>query len=442
MFEKMIRSVSNLVVEIAETSVFFLVRTVALFLGKSCTCLSFLSGKLVLCAYLFLGCLNVSGQSQSAKIITMDEAVRNALVNNPVAKNSELKVQLANSQKQSVIGFGTTRVNYGYGQIYSAVNDNYVEVVQNFGAPATFSRKRTLVNQLIKLSESEQKLAIKQLTVEVKTTYMNVIYQRNRLKMLHEESLLFAGFEEFVKLHYGTDDKDLLARTTAETQYASIQNQLFQAEQDYRIAENQLQQVEYSEDNLLPADSTLEMYSIQFSRIGTDKFFPQDYLSYYEKICNVSSSAYQLERSKFSPELYAGYFNHEIGKVKGFEGFTVGVSFPIWFLAQKAKTTEARITFNMAQNDVEYQKFSIQKTIDNLKIQLDKLFVQISYYRENALNQADLMLINEGLKLTNRELKYHEYLQSVGASFKIKLDYLESVRQYNLTAFQLEYYIN
>jgi cobalt-zinc-cadmium resistance protein CzcA len=149
-----------------------------------------------------------------------------------------------------------------------------------------------------------------------------------------------------------------------------------------------------------------------------------------------------LERSKFSPELYAGYFNHEIGKVKGFEGFRVGVSFPLWFLPQKAKTTEARINFSMAQNDYEYQKFSIQKTIENLKIQLDKLFVQISYFRENALNQADLLLKNDWVKFTNQEIKYHEYLLSVGTSFKIKLDYLESLRQYNLAAFQLEYYLN
>lgn len=391
---------------------------------------------------LFLLTEKTVAQTHALKTLTMEEAVKSALANNPISKNTELKVQLANAKKLSIIAIGNTEVNYKYGQLYSAANDNYFEVVQNFGSPVTSLRKGNYVKEVIKVSEYEQKLSIKKLTVEVKSAYMNLIFHRNRLKILRDEAGLYTDFIRNVGLYYGSGETNLLDKTMAETQYADIQNQKFQAEQDYQIAINQLQQIVYTNDNLLPADSIFDMYSIEFKRVGSDKFFALSHLSYYEGVYLVRQSELHIERSKFFPEIHAGYFTHEIDKVKGFNGFKVGVSFPLWFAPQKAKTKEAIINGDIAQNELEYQKFTINKTIESLKLQLDKLYVQISYFRENALNQADLIIKTALTKFNNQEIEYLEYLQNLSAARKIKLDYLESIRQYNLAAIQLEYYIN
>lgn len=399
-------------------------------------------GKTGILILFFLVTEKTIAQPHALKLLTMDEAVKSALANNPNARNAELKVQLANAQKLSIAVFGNTEINYKYGQQYSAANDNYFEFVQNFGSPVTSLRKGNYVKEIIKVSEYEQRLSIKKLTVEVKSAYMNVIYHRNRLKILRDEAKLYTDFIRNVGLYYGLGETNLLDKTMAETQYADMQNQQFQAEQDYQIAINQLQQIIYTNDNLLPTDSIFEMYSIEFKRVGPDKFFPIGHLSYYEGVYHVRQSELQIERSKFFPEIHAGYFTHEIDKVKGFNGFKVGVSFPLWFLPQKAKTKEALINRDIAQNELEYQKFTMNKTIESLKLQLDKLYVQISYFRENALNQADLMIKTALTKFTRQEIEYLEYLQSLSGARKIKIDYLEAIRQYNLAAIQLEYYIN
>lgn len=445
MFEKIIRFTFDFII-FFDISVFFLIVGSSYFrlplIKLRLKGLFFTLGKIGILIFFLLVSAKAEGQTSPSKILTMDEAVKKAVTNNPIAKNSELKVRLANSQKLTVVNFGNTEVNYQYGQLFSSVKDNYFEVVQNFGSPVTLSRKGNYVKEVIKLSESEQKLAIKQLTVEVKSVYMNLIYQRNRLRILNDEARFYSDFIRIVGLYYGSGETNLLDKSMAETLYADIQNQQFQAEQDYHIATNHLQQVVYTSDNLLPADSTLEMYSIHFKRVGPDKFLPLDHLSYYEGLYDVRHSELLLERSKFFPEIHAGYFNHEIEKAKGFDGFKVGISFPLWFLPQKAKTSEARINLDIAHNEFEYQKFTIDKTIENLKFQLDKLFVQISYFRENALNQADIMIKTASVKFSKQEIEYLEYLQSISAARKIKLDYLETVRQYNLSAIQLEYYIN
>ncbi len=404
--------------------------------------LFFVLGKTGILILFFLITEKIVAQPHALKILTMDEAVQSALANNPNAKNAKLKVQLANAKKLSIVVFGNTEINYKHGQLYSAANDNYFEFVQNFGSPVTSIRKGNYVKEIIKVSEYEQRLSIKKLTVEVKSSYMNLIYHRNRLKILRDEAKLYTDFIRNVGLYYGLGETNLLDKIKAETQYADMQNQQFQAEQDYQIAINQLQQIVYTNDNLLPTDSIFEMYSIEFKRVGPDKFFPLGHLSYYEGVYLVCQSELQIERSKFFPEIHAGYFTHEIDKVKGFNGFKVGVSFPLWFLPQKAKTKEALINCDLAQNEFEYQKFTLNKTIESLKLQLDKLYVQISFFRENALNQADLMIKTAFTQFTKQEIEYLEYLQSLSGARKIKLDYLEAIRQYNLAAIQLEYYIN
>ncbi len=382
------------------------------------------------------------GQSPINMQLTINNAVDIALANNPIAKNAELRVQSATNQQLSKIGFGNTEVNYQYGQLNTAAKDNYFEVLQNFGSPLTTLRKEANIKRNIILSEAEQKLAIKQLTADVKTAYMNLIYEQNLISSLSEGVKLYSEFISIVETDYNLGETTLLEKATLETQYADIQNRKFQAEGDYSIAFNKLQQIMFTTDKLITSDSVLEMYSIDFKRTGADKFYPHEYLSYFEAFCGVRQSEIQLEQSKFFPEIRAGYFNQQINNVSGFEGFKIGISLPLWFLPQKAKVLNARINSDIAKNEFEYQQFTTDKTIENLKIQLDKLFVQISYFRENALNLADILLKTSLEKLQLNEIEYIQYAKIVDTAQKIKTDYLDTLRMYNITAIQLEYYIN
>ena len=82
------------------------------------------------------------------------------------------------------------------------------------------------------------------------------------------------------------------------------------------------------------------------------------------------------------------------------------------------------------------------KTIENLKIQLDKYFIHISFYRENALHKADLLIQTANQQFQKKEIEYIAYFEALESALKIQLDYLEKVKLYNQTAIELESYID
>jgi len=84
----------------------------------------------------------------------------------------------------------------------------------------------------------------------------------------------------------------------------------------------------------------------------------------------------------------------------------------------------------------------MRKNIENLKIKLDQCFVQISFYRENALHHADVLVKYALKKFKNDDMDYAEFLKNMEYALKIQLDYLDRMNAYNETAIQLEYYLD
>jgi heavy metal efflux system protein len=381
-------------------------------------------------------------QQPAVRIISMEEAVKTALIYHPLSKRAELKVQSAKNGVLASIDLGETSVNYKNGQLYSAVNDRYWEVDQHFGSPLTHIQKIGYNKQCIKLAEAEQKIAVKQLTADVKKAYNHLLYELSRRKVLKEFSVIYEDFLNVTGLPYNPADSDLLKRTLAEMLFADFQNKQFQTEQDCRIAGNQFQQALNITEELIPADSSLELYAIEIRNSGPDKFFPASHLSVFNENYDLQKKAWLVEKSKLSPALNVGYFNQQIGHSGGFQGFMVGVTVPLWYFPQKTKINEAHINQDMARNELEFQKLSMRKNIENLKIKLDQCFVQISFYRENALHHADVLVKYALKKFKNDDMDYAEFLKNMEYALKIQLDYLDRMNAYNETAIQLEYYLD
>jgi cobalt-zinc-cadmium resistance protein CzcA len=372
------------------------------------------------------------------KVISMNEAVKLTLANNPTSKNAELRINFSKSQALSSVELAPTEINYANGQMYFSTNDSYFEIDQHLGSPLTYIQKGKYNKQTVKLSETEQKVIIKKLTAEVKIIYTKCVYYQSKLATIKELSPLYDQILAISGVPYNPMDTNQLNRALAETSFANFQNQLFQAEQDFTLSCHNLQQVMYTPEPYSPADSSLELYAIEILNNGPDKFYPATDLTVYDETIILSQMKIQVEQSKLFPEITVGYFNHSINNNKGFQGFKVGVAIPFWYFPQKEKINEARIDYEIAKNEADFQKFNLTKTIENLKIQLDKLFVQISFYRENALNTADLLIKSVNLDLKNKKLNYLKIYKNMEDALKIRTDYLEKMKLYNQTAIQLE----
>ncbi|HEX2395993.1 MAG TPA: hypothetical protein VHI78_11655 [Bacteroidales bacterium] len=104
----------------------------------------------------------------------------------------------------------------------------------------------------------------------------------------------------------------------------------------------------------------------------------------------------------------------------------------------KSSEYEAKIFASDSLN--EYDKFVMDLEIENMQIELDNLFLKLQYYRTFGLGYAENILNMATAKLRSEDIDYLEYADFVTNAFKIRLEYLEVLNQYNQCAIQLEQY--
>jgi heavy metal efflux system protein len=394
-------------------------------------------------SFLLIYFIQLAAQTNETKVITLNGALNIALQNSPLAKNAELKLQATQLHKKAIIDLVGTTVNFHYGQINSDLNDKFLEINQSFGSIPVHIQKNKVVKNEIKISESEQQLVIRDIIAQVKVAWFRWVFSLQKVHAIEKEAALFEDYMKSVNQDSVlSEDSISLEKLDFQTKYAESQNRLFQATEDYKIATNQILQLLFTDENLVPSDTIMEMYAIDVKTAGPDKFYPVRYIDYYTELSNLKKAEVGLERAKLFPEFYVGYFNQELMHVNGFQGISAGLTIPLWYFPQKSRIKEAQISHKISLNDLEYQKFIIQKKIENLRIKLDQLFVQISYYRENALIQADVLEKIARGQYEKQIIGYPELMQRISPVFATRLEYLEKIMVYNTTAVELEYYVN
>lgn len=85
-------------------------------------------------------------------------------------------------------------------------------------------------------------------------------------------------------------------------------------------------------------------------------------------------------------------------------------------------------------------QFIHERKQENLEYELNNYFKKLQYFNQVGLGQADQLLKINRAKFENEDIDYTEYTQKADEAFQIRLDYLETLNNYNQTAIQLEFY--
>ncbi len=395
----------------------------------------------IILLFLFAGPVNSYAQDDDQpQKITINQAVELAIENNPEVKNAQLSTLSAKKQKQGILNFQPLEFSYQKGQMNSVLIDQSFEINQNFGSLLTHFQTGQLVNESIELSEKELDIVRKNISAETKIAWYKWILLINQHKIKQKQVNLYKEFVRIAQLKYELGESNLLEQTMAETEYATTKNELLKITEQLVIAENKLKQIMNIDGNFLPESDTLVIYKLPAGTDPNQRFSSSVILDYYENLYQIEHVKLNIERSRYFPEISAGYFNQQIDQVDGFTGWSIGLSMPIWFLPQNARVQESKIEKEKALNNFEYQKFNLEKEIENLVLQLDQVQNDLIYYHESALKKAEILNNTAKLKFEKEEINYMEFLQSIKTAQDIKLGYLETLYQYNEIAIKLEFY--
>ena len=373
--------------------------------------------------------------------VDMDEAVAIALANHPVARNIALAEQKDILMQQQTVDLAPLQIKYWQRHAQTG-NDRLWSVTQDFGAIPEHFRRAQHYRTQTSARQTERALTLDHLAWQVKAAYMDVVYCRQRLRMMQEHNPYFETLISIAETRLTADSIPKLMMVSTGARYAAYQSRMYIAEEELKRAEIRLCQLMYLPDgNIEPDDFELELYRIHPEKYADDRFDPVKHKAMDEAQLTEAKSLVKLEKSKLYPAIHAGYIYQNIEGMNDYHGWMAGLSVPLWMQPQRARIKQAEIDVKIKAGETEYRQFADMQHVETLKSLLNEYFVQISFYRENLLIEARLV-IEEVEKdfAADRISNIAEMITKVSNAVVAKLNCLGYICLYNQTALELEYY--
>lgn len=373
-----------------------------------------------------------------SELLTLDDAIKIALQNNPQIKSARLETEQQNALKKTAFELPKTNVSIVNGQYNGEIKDTYIGVTQDIYFPTVYIQKSKVQKQNVALSEKNLEVTQNELIRKVKSTYYELSFRMEKLKLLTYQDSVYKNFSDVAELKYKTGETSYLEKLSAQSKYQEIQVFKKQVEADINIYLQELQKLLNVQQTVSIAETKLGKLDI---KMITDTLAVKQnpLLAYYNQRISLTNSQLFLEKNKFLPDFSIGYFNQSLDQVKGFQGVQFGIGIPIFFWGQQGRVQSAQIKTQIAQSDYENYQNNLTTAFNQQLQEYQKNLDLLNYYETTGIKQSDEILKATQFAYSKGEIGYVEYIQNITQAISIKSLYFDYLNQYNQTVININY---
>ncbi|OAQ41817.1 acriflavine resistance protein B [Pedobacter psychrophilus] len=400
--------------------------------------------KEVILPLLILGFISFAQSSQAQEKITLNAAIDSALQNNLSLKGGKLKAIGLEQQIGTAWNIPQTSVNYEYGKFNSNQNDDRLFINQSIKFPTIYTAQKSINNLDWQRELAVVSLKENELKKQVSLVFSQLIYLREKKKLLQESDEIFSSFLKKAELRLQFGESNILEKTTAASQRGEISIQLKALVYDEKVLMLQFQRIIHSAKAYVPE---AENFKLELPFMMDSNLIAQHpSISILEKATKVSEAQLKLERNKLLPDLLLGYNNMSIygtgNPNQRFESLQFGIGIPLFFSSQKAsiKATKALISFNENSLKDGFEGIEMVYLQENESYQ--KNLQVVDYYEKVALKNADIIAKTANEQFSNGEINYLNWVILINNALVIKDQYLVSVNHLNENIINLQSLIN
>lgn len=390
-------------------------------------------------------------KAQQVKTINLRQAIQMAMDDNLAVRSAAYSVDAENALKGTSWDIPKTNIDGQFGQFNSFSNDNSFTISQPFVFPTVYINQNKLANASAKSSKWKYKVSQLEIATQVKQIYWQLAYLYSKQKLFAYQDSLYSGFLRAAELRAKSGETNRLEMITARSQSLEVRNQLQQVSADLVIYKQKLQTLLNSKSEILPADTVLPRANFSFT---ADSFAiaGNPSLSFIQQQVEISHIEKKLETSRMMPDLSIGYFDQSmrgIQEVNGiprsfgmsdrFTGIQAGIAIPLWFKPYTSKIKSARLNEQIAQTNAEYYSKSLLGTYQSLLGEYAKYNNSLTYYENQAVPEADLIIGQATLSYKAGAMDYLEYIMNLGRALDIKQNYLDALNSFNQTIINIEF---
>ncbi len=382
---------------------------------------------------------------------TLAEVITLALERNPGVQQKALEVEKQSVLKRSAFEIPKTDVSLLYGQ-YNSIdkNDNNITISQSIPFPTVLGRQHALNNMLVRQAQLHESISKNELTFEVKQIVNQLHYLKARQQILLRQDSLLSHLTRIADLHYRTGEGTLLGKTSAETQLAEMKNQLSRNYADIETTIRHLQLLCQSPE-ITDIAGGLENPA-QVVDLDSAALMENPAITLAKQNTVIANQQKKVEASRMMPDLRFGYFNQTLigyqnvdgqeiyySSDKRFQGFQVGLSFPLLFGPHASRIKAADVATEAAQKQRQASELHIKQQYTQAAQELLKNKNSVEYLRSTALVTAELTTTQSKKSFESGELEYSVLLLNLRQALTIREEYLLALFQYNNSIITLEF---
>ncbi|MBX2953365.1 MAG: CusA/CzcA family heavy metal efflux RND transporter [Leadbetterella sp.] len=392
---------------------------------------------------------NIDGQP--TRILTLQQSIDEALKNNAQVKIANYDINLQQALKKGSVTIPKTEFSYTQGVVSNpTITDNLLNVGQRIDFPTVYSNNSKLAQEKIRSSQAYKAVTENDLVRNVKLAYVQYQYALERRTLLLELDSIYVKLSKASNTRYKTGEATSLENITSSVQSKQIQNELEKTNGDIKIAKQLLQTLLNTTDDIAIADTLL---------VARELLLPQQIvspavnplLSYLQQEIAVNRQTTALERSKMLPDIILGYSSQTYKGLQTINGidrtytgkdrfnfFQIGVAIPLFPGGYRSRVNASKISKQKAQAEVELATTNLNGRLKELVQEYIKFQKSLTYYQEEALPQADLIIKNSDKSFRSGDISYTQYLQNLTLSSNIHSEYLDNLYNYNQIVISIE----
>jgi len=386
--------------------------------------------------------------SLNAQELTYESAIARVRDVHPSVRASK-EEQNEYQQMVRVIDIPKTDVMLMYGQYNSYVdNDNNLTISQSIPFPTTWAAQRRAHKARLAQSRMRTLQVQNEVIYRAKYLYQHLLYLRAKNELLVRQDSLFEALLRAATLRLQAGETNLLEKTAIETRYREVQQLKRQNMLQYENTSEQLKRYLVMEGTFSPGGSFGELPLV------ADSFSVAENptLRVLDQEVAVLDAERKISNRQFLPDLTFGYFNQTLigtqnvngtdryfGSSKRFQGFSVGVSLPLFFQPYSSRARASASRKESALLRAEAGRLNLTNEATQVWQEMQRHRDNLSYYKTAALPNAVLLRQQSVVAFQHGEIDYSTHLNNLRQVVSIEEGYLDAIWQFNQSVISFEF---
>lgn len=386
----------------------------------------------------------------SQEKVTLSQAFDKLGKYNPDLTGAQLYRELFTATVSTAGEMPRTKTMAELGQTNSVNFDTRFSVLQTFLPFGYTSAQRNALQANVSVFEKETLLRKSELKLVVRQLFDEYLYQQARRRHWLTMDSLYGQLLKLAKERLKAGESGKLESASLQQQQQLAYQQVLVCDQMMRRLEIQLGILLKSEGPMVPVGDFEPVYQA-FAANDSSAMLLHPLVALKKEQARVAAYEVEVQKKMRNPELELGYNNQSLigfqtmrdGTEKFYEAGNrfstaqVGVSFPLFGKASRAKVKAATMKQRALENDAAIAGFKMEGEwrwrIEEQKM----LWLQLQELRTSLLPNASMIQETATQQLKAGELNYLSWMMMVEPAIQSRLTYLDKVHIYRQSTTQL-----